>query len=76
MGAMIRIVNATNNCQLCQVVDLTTELRPTRRFRLPVPVCNLCWPKERRLLARERARRREQARVRAYVREHAGEPGA
>jgi len=63
MSATIRITNATNRCMLCGVVDLTCELRPTRRFRLPMPVCNSCWPKERRLLARERAHRRAQARA-------------
>jgi len=61
----IRITNVTNTCQLCSVVDLTCEMRPTRRFRLPVPVCNPCWPRERRLLAHERARRRTQAHARA-----------
>jgi len=65
MSATIRIVNATNTCMLCGVVDLTCEVRPTRQYHLPVPVCNPCWPKERRLLTRERARRREQARARA-----------
>jgi hypothetical protein len=64
MGSTIRIVNVSNTCMLCGIVDLTCELRPTRRFRQPVPVCNLCWPKERHLLARERARRRAQARAR------------
>lgn len=61
--ASIRVTNATNMCQLCRVVDLTTELRPTRQFHLPVPVCNPCWPKERRLLARERAHRRARKRA-------------
>lgn len=57
----IRIVNASNICMLCRITDLTCELRPARKYRLPVPICNPCWPKERRLLARERARRRAQA---------------
>ncbi len=60
MSAM-RIVNASHICMLCGVVDLTTELRRARRYRLPVPVCNPCWPQERRLLARERARARRRA---------------
>lgn len=60
----IRIVNAGHVCRLCGVKDLTTELRPSTQFRLPVPICNPCWPKERRLLARERARRRAQGRAR------------
>lgn len=61
----IRITNATNTCQLCLVVDLTCELRPSTRFRLPVPICNPCWPRERQRLAHERARRRAQALARA-----------
>jgi hypothetical protein len=64
MSSTIRVVNASHTCMLCGIVDLTSELRPTRRYRLPVPVCNPCWPQERRLLARERARRRAQARAR------------
>lgn len=61
----IRITNATNICMLCGIKDLTCEVRPTRRYHLPVPVCNPCWPREHRLLAHERARRRAQARARA-----------
>ncbi len=60
----MRIVNASHTCMLCGIVDLTTELRRARRYCLLVPICNPCWPKERRLLAHERARRRAQARAR------------
>jgi len=65
----IRITNATNTCQLCLTVDLTCELRRSTRFRLPVPICNPCWPGERRKLARERARRQAQAQLLALARE-------
>lgn len=67
MGSMIRIVNASNTCMLCGIIDLTCELRPTRKYSLSVPVCNPCWPRESRLLARERARRRAQAGGRGRV---------
>ena len=60
----MRIVNASNICMLCGIVDLTTELRCARQYRLPVPICNPCWPKERRALARVRAYRRTQAQER------------
>lgn len=68
----IRITNATNTCQICLTVDLTCELRRSTKFRLPVPICNPCWPKERRNLARARERRQEQARALAAAREGAG----
>lgn len=61
----ITIINASHVCRLCQVKDLTTELRPSTLYRLPVPICNPCWPRERRKLAHERARRRAQALARA-----------
>lgn len=51
---------------LCGVRDLTTELRPARAYLLPVPICNPCWPAERRALTRARLARavaREQERA-------------
>lgn len=64
----MRIINVTNTCLLCRVVDLTCELRSVRQYRLEVPVCNICWAKEHRAPARQRARKGVHTRAREEAR--------